>query len=149
MVFPVSDCSFIRVLVADNRLEQRTVVEKSLRALGYFRVCPVATVGELIQLSHYSPKVYDRFDLLIVNADLIQAAGLTIEKFCVNNSRFRHVLVYDNGPVQKEPHIFTTKPYQQVRLFGNLKFEEILGFLTLIDNDFIQNKLQTASIKVA
>lgn len=143
-----SGCSYMRVLVADSQFEQRVVVEKSLSLLGYFRVCPVATFRELIMLSHYSPNTYDRFDLLIVNAQLVAEAGLSATEFLVNNSRFRHILIYDGGCAQRQSKSLSNKPNHQVRLVNSFSFETLLDFVSLIDQDLRQRKMQS-SVKVA
>lgn len=79
-------CALTRVLVADCQWEQRTVIEKTLGMLGYFRVCPAASFNELAILMHYSSNVPDRFDLLILNADLVLMAGRSVWDVCAISS---------------------------------------------------------------
>ncbi|WP_409319253.1 hypothetical protein [Pseudomonas sp. KCJK9016] len=149
MVSSMSECSFLRILVADDQFEQCVLIEKSLSLLGYFRVCPVNTFHELTLLSHFSPNTYERFDLLIVNAKLITSAGLDVAKFCVNNSRFRHVLVYGGEYSQAKPQNLSVKPHHQVRRLGSLTHQSLVEFLSVIDTDFIKRRTRTLSDKVA
>ncbi|WP_445177503.1 hypothetical protein [Pseudomonas sp. McL0111] len=141
--------SQMRVLVADQQCAQRIVIEKSLSLLGYFRVCPVSSFEELTLLSHYSPNLYERFDLLIVNAELISAAGINAADFCLNNSRFRHVLIYDSSRERRGIKTLSTVPHHQVRVVDAMGFEVLTDFLALIDKNFKRDKLKPLSVKAA
>ncbi|MBK5416211.1 hypothetical protein [Pseudomonas sp. TH31] len=142
-----SSGSSMRVLVADHQCEQRIVIEKSLGILRYFRVCPVASFRELTMLTHYSPNLYDRFDLLIVNADLISAAGLNVVDFCVNNPRLRHVLIY--GSRSGGTKTLSDQPQHQVRRIDTISYEALVDFLWLIDKSFSGNNTDPTSIDLA
>ncbi|MBK5415449.1 hypothetical protein [Pseudomonas sp. TH31] len=147
MNYMSSSGTSMRVLVADHQCEQRIVIEKSLGILRYFRVCPVASFRELTMLTHYSPNLYDRFDLLIVNADLISAAGLNVVDFCVNNPRLRHVLIYGSPPGGAKT--LSDQPHHQVRRIDTISYEALVDFLWLIDKNVIDNTIGPSSIGLA
>lgn len=131
--------NFMRVLIAEHQFEQRIVIERSLGLLGYFRICPVASFYDLIALSHYSPSIYDRFDLLIVNAKLVSTEGLNVLAFFVNNPRFKHVLIYDTNREQGGgTKILSDQPYQQVRLVNTFSYEALVDFISLIPQKQLQ-----------
>lgn len=126
----------MRVLVADYQCEQRIVIEKTLAVLGYFRVCPVTSFHELTVLTHYSPSLYERFDLLILNAELVSTAGLSVLDFCVNNPRLRHVLVYGSHGGPGSTQILSDQSQHQVRLVDTISYGALVDFLSLIDKRF-------------
>lgn len=125
----------MRLLIADQDSRRRVSVEKTLAILGYFRVCPTKSFDELTALTHFSPGLYDRFDLLIINADLISAAGLDTLDFCVNNSRLRHVLIYDSTAAPDTPKTLSKRPNHQVRLIETISYDALVDFLKLIDKN--------------
>lgn len=125
----------MRLLITDQDCRRRVVIEKTLAALGYFRVCPTKSFHELTALTHYSPRLYDRFDLLIVNAELISAVGLDALDFCVNNSRLRHVLIYGAKAGLDTPKTLSERPNHQVRLIETICYDALVDFLKVIDKD--------------
>lgn len=94
MLSSYSANSLMRILFADPRCEQRIVIEKSPGLLGRFRVCSVVSFAEFTVLTYYHPSLYKRFDLLIINVDLLTKSGVNALDFCMNGSRLRHVLIY-------------------------------------------------------
>jgi len=126
----------MRVLVADHHCNQRIGIEKSLRMSGCFRVCPVASFDELITLTHFSPNLYERFDLLIVNAELISRTRQGVLDFIVNNPRLRHALIYGMHCPSGESQTLTKQPHHQVRLVDTISHNVLVDFFTVIDKDF-------------
>lgn len=131
-----STSRLMRILVADHQCEQRIVVEKSLGLLGYFRVCPAVSFRELTAFTHYSPSLYERFDLLILNADLVSSAGINVLDFCVNNPRFRHVLIYGSSCGQGRTKMLSDPSPYQVRLVDTISYEALVDFFSLINKSF-------------
>lgn len=125
----------MRLLIADHDSTRRASVEKTLAILGYFRVCPTRSFDELTALTHFSPGLYDRFDLLIINAELISAVGLDTLDFCVNNSRLRHVLIYDSTAAPDTPKTLSKRSNHQVRLIETISYDALVDFLKLIDKN--------------
>ena len=123
----------MRILIADHDCNRRVVIEKTLAILGYFRVCPTKSFHELTALTHYSPSLYDRFDLLIINAELISEAGLDALNFCVDNSRLRHVLIYNSKAASDTPKTLSELPHHQVRIVKTISYDALVGFLKFID----------------
>lgn len=130
----------MRILIADHRCEQRIVIEKSLGLLGYFRVCPVSSFRDLTVLTHYNPSLYERFDLLILNADLVSSAGINVVDFCVNNPRFKHVLIYGSPCEQGRTKMLSDPSLYQVQLVDTISYEALVDFFSLINkNSSCQN----------
>lgn len=136
----------MRLLIAEPDCRRRVAVEKTLAILGYFRVCPTKTFHELTALTHYSPDLYDRFDLLIINAELISDAGLDALDFCVDNSRLRHVLIYNSKAASDAPKTLSELPHHQVRLVETISYDELVDFLKLIDKKHNVKKSKVTSI---
>ncbi|MBX9404843.1 hypothetical protein K5E40_04025 [Pseudomonas baetica] len=125
-----------RVLVADPQSEQRSLIEKDLNVFGYYRIATASSFRDLVTLTHYSPDPGERFDLLIVNANLITAAGINARDFCLNNPRLRHALIYEPERQQRWSKTFTERPRQQVRLIRTIDRAELMDFLLAIDPAF-------------
>jgi len=149
MKTPSSRNSQMRVLVAVQRCEQRIILEKALSLMGYFRVCPVSTFEELTRLSHFSPNLYDRFDVLIVNADVVSAAGLDAADFCLNCSRFKHVLIQDSVHAGKRPSTLSAKANHHVRMVNAIDYEALESFLSLVDKHFNGSRVSALSVSAA
>lgn len=123
----------MRILVADDQLESCKLIDKSLGMQGYFRVCSVRSFEELTRLTHYSPSLYERFDLLIINVKLLTDAGINPIEFCVNNSRLRNVLLH-GSPELAERYDCDLWSYSQhiVRVLATFSHEKVFEFLELI-----------------
>jgi hypothetical protein len=126
----------MRVLVADPQCERSIIIEKILSTFGYFRVCPVASFRELTVLTHYSPSLYDRFDLLILNAELVSSAGLNALDFCLNNPRLRHVIIHGSPCEQGDSKTLSDQAHHQVRRVDTISYDALADFLSLIDKNF-------------
>lgn len=66
----------LKILVADPQGEQRSLIEKNVNTLGYYRVMSVSSFRELVTLIRYSSEPFGRLDLLILNADVMSAVGV-------------------------------------------------------------------------
>lgn len=129
-------CKSLRILVADQECTRRSMIENDLIGLGYYRVTPAICFSDLITLTHYSPDPFERFDLVVINAELVTAAGVKALDFCLENARLRHVLVYDSGFQRRLPRTFNQSPSQQIRLINKINLTQLVDFLSLIDPSF-------------
>lgn len=84
----------LRILIADDQLSQMLNIEKQLNGLGYFRIVPVRTFHELVQLTSNPCEL---FDLIIVNKDLALAYGTDMAEFCRERPQVQHALFYDRA----------------------------------------------------
>jgi hypothetical protein len=88
----------LRILIADPQHFHRMKIERLFNALGYYRVAPVQSLGELLTLVDYG---CEPFDVLVINAEL--AAGtLDLLGFLLDNPQVRHALIYNeqSAPLQ-------------------------------------------------
>ncbi|MCY7261879.1 hypothetical protein [Pseudomonas protegens] len=136
MTFQSPSSKFLRILVADQECSRRSMIEKDLNGLGYYRVAPVSCFNDLITLTHYSPDPFERFDLVVINAELVSAVGMKALDFCLENTRLRHALIYDSALRRQFPRTFSERPSQQVRLIQKIDRTQLLDFLSLIDPSF-------------
>ncbi|MGN7744347.1 hypothetical protein ACTJKT_30785 [Pseudomonas sp. 22526] len=88
----------LRILIFDNRHSQRLEVEKLLNEHGYYRIAPVESFKDLLHLLEYALVA---FDLLVMHGDSMDGArfGFDLDSFCRNSPGFRHILIYDDRPV--------------------------------------------------
>ena len=88
----------LRILIADPQHFHRMKIERLFNALGYYRVAPVQTLGELLTLVDYG---CEPFDVLVINAELA-AGSLDLLDFLLDNPQVRHALIYNepSAPLQ-------------------------------------------------
>ncbi|CAH0200790.1 MULTISPECIES: chemotaxis protein CheY [Pseudomonas] len=88
----------LRILIADPQHFHRMKIERLFNALGYYRVAPVQTLGELLTLVDYG---CEPFDVLVINAELA-AGSLDLLGFLLDNPQVRHALIYNEplAPLQ-------------------------------------------------
>ena len=126
----------LRILIADQYCAQRKAIEKDLSKMGYWRIAPVGCFDDLVALTHYSPNAFERFDLVVINAELMLAAGINALDFCRSNPRLRHVLIYDPCREERFPKTFNECPAQWVRVIRMIDRKQLMDFLSLIDPAF-------------
>lgn len=85
----------LRILIADEHPGQLLWIERLLNRFDYYRIAPIRTFGELVQLTS-NPD--DRFDWLIVNQALVRAHGADVADFCRRRPHIAHTLVYETLP---------------------------------------------------
>ncbi|CAM3359397.1 hypothetical protein [Pseudomonas fluorescens] len=89
----------LRILIADEHHSQLLHIEKLLNGLGYFRVAPVRTFDELVQLTSTPNEL---FNLVIVNKALALPYGVDIAEFCRTQTQIQHALFYENQTTMLE-----------------------------------------------
>lgn len=71
----------LRILIADKQHFNRMKIERLFNQLGYFRVAPVHSLEELLNLVEYG---CEPFDLLVINASMADGK-LNLLDFCLDN----------------------------------------------------------------
>lgn len=82
----------LRILIADEQLEQLMQVERMLNQLGYFRVAPVQSFEQLLAMVQ---SAIEPFDLLIADTAMAVRVGVDLPRFCKSNPLVRHALLYE------------------------------------------------------
>ncbi|MCR8932024.1 MULTISPECIES: hypothetical protein [unclassified Pseudomonas] len=84
-----------RILIAEEQPALQFSVGQCLKELGYRAPTPVRSFRELLGMTHYSCEPFEHFDLLLINGQLLAAAGIDPVRFFVSNSQIRHGVIYD------------------------------------------------------
>ncbi|MDH2077254.1 chemotaxis protein CheY [Pseudomonas koreensis] len=114
----------LRILIADPQHFHRMKIERLFNALGYYRVAPVQTLGELLTLVDYG---CEPFDVLVINAELA-AGSLDLLGFLLDNPQVRHALIYNeqSAPLQalagfaQESAQISPTPLPNLQLIGQV-----------------------------
>ncbi len=98
-----------RILIAEELPTLQSRIGKSLNELGYCALTPVRSFRELLGVTQYSHEPFEHFDLMLINGELIAAAGIDPVRFFQSNAQIRHGVIYDarRGQAWAEP-IYTT-----------------------------------------
>ena len=88
----------LRILIADEQHFHRMKIERLFNALGYYRVAPVQSLGEMLTLVEYGS---EPFDLVVINASMA-GETLGLHGFLLDNPQVRHALVY-NAQARRSP----------------------------------------------
>ena len=80
----------LRILIADEQHFHRMKIERGLNQLGYYRIAPVHSLAELLNVVEYG---CEAFDLVIFNAGLTVGTGLDPLAFCQDNLQIRQEAV--------------------------------------------------------
>lgn len=100
----------LRILIVDEQHLQRMKIERLFNQLSYYRVAPVQSLSELLNLVEYG---CEPFDLVVINASLANGT-LDLLDFFRDNPQVRHAFIYD-GQQEKAPSI-PTGEQQKVRV---------------------------------
>lgn len=83
----------LRILLAEPEHDRQLSLEKTFNRLGYHRIAPVAGAGEVALLIE---QVLVPFDLLVINADLIDGQAFDLDQLLSTYPRARYFLVYNS-----------------------------------------------------
>ncbi|WP_273828438.1 response regulator [Pseudomonas chlororaphis subsp. aureofaciens] len=81
----------LRILVADEQHFHSMKIERGLNLLGYYRVAPVQSLRDLLQLVDYGDVP---IDVLIVNASFGLQDQFDLISLCRYTTQIKHALVY-------------------------------------------------------
>ncbi|PQP02681.1 chemotaxis protein CheY [Pseudomonas frederiksbergensis] len=82
----------LRILIADEQHFHRLKTERLFNQLGYYRVAPVQSLADMLNLVEYG---CEPFDLVVINASLA-AGALDLSGFLRDNRQVHHALIYDD-----------------------------------------------------
>lgn len=83
----------LRILLAEPEHDRQLTLEKTFNRLGYHRIAPVAGEEEVALLIE---QALIPFDLLVINATLIDGPTFNLEQLLSNYPRARYFLVYNS-----------------------------------------------------
>lgn len=84
----------LRILIADEQHETLLRIERALNRIGYYRVAPVQTFHDLMQLTDIPDY---KFDLLIASNSLALPDGVDLITFCEERPNILNALFYDQS----------------------------------------------------
>jgi hypothetical protein len=82
----------LRILIADEDPGKLLWIERLLNRFDYYRIAPIRTFGDLVQLTS-NPGM--QFDWLIVNQALASPYGVDLNAFCRARPHIAHALIYE------------------------------------------------------
>jgi len=86
----------LRILIADEQHFNRMKIERLFNQLDYFRIAPVQSLEELLNLVEYGG---EPFDLLVINACLARGK-LNLLDWCRDNDLLAHALIFNGQRAQ-------------------------------------------------
>lgn len=81
-----------RIMIVDPRHLQRLRLERDFNQQGYYAIAPVSSLQEMLTVLEYGDYV---FDLVLINASLVDDAGFYLPDFCQDNPAIREAFIYD------------------------------------------------------
>nr|WP_207199242.1 hypothetical protein [Pseudomonas sp. TH49] len=102
-----------RIVIVEEHQALQSRIARVFNELGYRHLTPVRSFRELLALTHYSHEPFEQFDLMIINGELIAAAGVDPVRFFQGNPQIRHGVIHDvrRGQPQAEA-IYATRRRQ-------------------------------------
>ncbi|PHN30724.1 response regulator [Pseudomonas sp. ICMP 460] len=121
----------LRILIADSRPAERSVIENMLNRLGYHCIAAAGSYHELEALT--APPV-SPFDLLIVDALLGAYEGVNVAHFCQCNPHVYHSLTYSDYRIG----LVDTVPCDHQAVHASLEatpdLRSLAGLMSIIDS---------------
>jgi hypothetical protein len=81
-----------RVLIGEAQQAQALDIERAFNQLGYYRVMPLRSFAQVLNVLDYSP---EPIDLLLINRNLFDGATSELYEFCSEHRQINHALIYD------------------------------------------------------
>lgn len=120
----------LRILIVDEQLIKRVLIEKQFNQLGYFRIAPFESFEDLLAIAEFA---IEPFDLLVISNTLTTTRSFSVADFCRGCAKVRHVLIYD-CLTSTLAQSATRALSRQIKQVGGLPDDEtIRAFLRLID----------------
>ncbi|MVW86465.1 chemotaxis protein CheY [Pseudomonas sp. PB101] len=89
----------LRILIADEQHFNRLRIERLFNQLGYFRVAPVQSLGELLPLVEYA---CEPLDLVLVNGAMANGS-LDLPGFLADNPQVHHGFIFNEPQAPMPP----------------------------------------------
>lgn len=105
-----------RILIAEEQFTLQNQIAKSLNVLGYRALTTVRSFRELLGVTQYSYEPFEHFDLLLINGELMAAAGIDPVRFFHSITQIRHGVIYDARRGQAWPELLYASQRRQLSL---------------------------------
>ncbi|MFJ2710376.1 hypothetical protein ACIOZM_05735 [Pseudomonas sp. NPDC087346] len=123
----------LRILIAEEQNVLRLRIEKSLGELGYRAFTTARSLRELLALTHYSSDPFEQFDLMIINGELLVAAGIDPVRFFQSNPQIRHGVIHDARRGQPQAEIIYATHRRQLSLIRTADRQTLSPLLEQLD----------------
>jgi CheY-like chemotaxis protein len=124
---------FLRILVAEEQNVLRLRIEKSLGELGYRAVASARSLRDLLALTHYSYDPFELFDLMVINGELLAAAGIDPVRFFQSNPQIRHGVIHDARRDQPQAEVIYATHRRQLSLIRTPDRQTLGALLEQLD----------------
>lgn len=84
-----------RILIVEEQCSLHSRISRTLNELGCRALTPVRSFRELLSVTQYSHEPFERFDLMLINANVLAATGIDALRFFQSNAQIRHGVIYD------------------------------------------------------
>jgi PleD family two-component response regulator len=132
----------LRILIADGQPIQRIKIEKMLNQLGYYRIAPLSSFQEVQSVTRTQGQP---FDLLIINAVLVLSTEFNLLRYCHDNPRIRHALIYEGQCTQCSVVSVSVSKAIQVCLSQTPDFDSLKRCMDVVDPAFDNASLERTS----
>ena len=105
-----------RVVIAEEQSVLQSRIARIFSELGYRNLTPVCSFRELLAMTHYSHDPFQRFDLMVINGELIAAAGVDPVGFFQSNPQIRHCVIHDARRGQPQAETIYANHQRQLHL---------------------------------
>jgi len=122
-----------RILIADEQPALQFRIGKTFNELGYRALTQVHSFRELLGVTHYACDPFEHFDLMIINAELIAAAGVDPVRFFQSNAQIRHGVIHDTVRGQPQPQTIYANHRRQLMLIRNADRQTLGPLLEHLD----------------
>ncbi|VVQ20683.1 hypothetical protein [Pseudomonas fluorescens] len=105
-----------RILIADGQPALHARIGKIFKELGCRELTRVHSFRELLGVTHYSSEPFQHFDLMIINAEMLAAAGVDCVRFFASNAQIRHGVIHDTVRGQPQAQTIYANHRRQLML---------------------------------
>ncbi|MGE8098574.1 chemotaxis protein CheY [Pseudomonas fluorescens] len=132
----------LRILIADGQHFQRIKIEKMLNQLGYCRIAPLSSFQEVQSVTRTQGHP---FDLLIINTALVLSTEFNLLKYCHENPRIRHALIYEGWRTECSMVSVSVSQAIQVCLSKTPDFDSLKRCMDVVDPASRNSSLERTS----
>lgn len=122
-----------RILIAEEQFALQNRICRSLALLGYRTSTSVHSFRELLGVTQYSHEPFELFDLMLINGELMVAAGIDPVRFFQCVTQIRHAVIYDERRGQVRPETLYTSQCRQLSLIRNPDQQTLGSLLEQLD----------------
>lgn len=123
--------TLFRIIILDDQFSRRLSIEKSLNSLGYYRIVPLSSINDLINVLKYA---VIPFDFLIINRSIINEFDLIIHDLCRNNPYILNALIYDAASSYVAEDLETPNSKIIQEIFSPPNYDVLKDFMCRIEN---------------